>query len=415
MLAFAQNAADPRQRVREIRELVKQGEDAIPGIAAYVSDPVLDVRLEAVKQIAAIGGPRTLEPLLQFARDNDPEVQVWATDGLVNIYLPGYLRSGISRSVRRAGDSIRATFGDGRNDQIVEPYVMVAPPVVQALGRLARGGTSMESRANAARALGILRGQAALDDLVEALYSKDNQVMFEALVALQKIRDPAAGPKLAFLVRDLEKKIQLAALRAVGVLRAVDAAPDVRSIIADTKDSSLRTEALTALAMIAEPADHDVFVRYLTNRDADLRAAGAEGLARLRNPADVQVLTQAFNDERDSNPRLSMSFALVALGRREMTEFSPLRYLVNTLNRGAYRNVAMSFLTELARDKEVREALYPVLPGATRDEKTGLSIILARSGDRDTVPYLEALKNDSDLLVAEEGLRSLRALEARLR
>ena len=81
----------------------------------------------------------------------------------------------------------------------------------------------------------------------------------------------------------------------------------------------------------------------------------------------------------------------------------------------AYRNVAIAFLTELARDPEVRQAIYPVLTQATRDEKTGISIVRARSGDRDSEPYLEALLKDSDPEVMQEGTRSLRTLRTRVR
>src|ERR1019366_5282491 len=74
-------------------------------------------------------------------------------------------------------------------DQIVDGYVEVRPEAIEALGRQAVSGASIESRANACRALGILRGRTAIPQLAEALHSKDNQTMYEALVALQKIRD----------------------------------------------------------------------------------------------------------------------------------------------------------------------------------------------------------------------------------
>ena len=54
----------------------------------------------------------------------------------------------------------------------------------------------MDARANAARALGILRGRKAVPDLVEALHSKNTDVIYESLVALQKIRDESAGPRV---------------------------------------------------------------------------------------------------------------------------------------------------------------------------------------------------------------------------
>jgi HEAT repeat protein len=415
VLTFAQeNQGDTRQRVRSVRDMAEQGQDAVPKIAPYLRDIDLSVRLEAVKALDNIGGPKTVDALVEATRDNDPEIQIRAADGLVNVYLPGYLKTGLSGTLQRAGNSVRAKFTD-TNDQIIDAFVEVPLPVIQGLGRLARGGASIESRANAARALGILRGQAAVPDLLEALKSKDDRLMYESLFALQKIRDPASGPGLAFLLRDLNEKIQVAALEATGMLRNQEAAPVVRDVIDHARSVRIRREALSALAMLAEPDDHGVFLRYLTDKDDGLRAAGAEGLARLKNPADAPALEKAFEGERSANPRLSMAFAVVSLGNHQISEFSPLQYLVNTLNSKAYRNVAISFLTELTRDLAVRQAIYPGLAQATRDEKTGMSIVLARSGDRDSEPYLEGFVKDSDPEVMQEGTRSLRTLRTRVR
>ena len=62
----------------------------------------------------------------------------------------------------------------------------------------------------------------------------------------------------------------------------------------------------------------------------------------------------------------------------------------------------------------VRALLYQSLANATRDEKIQLAGVLARSGDQESVPYLEKLSHDADEQVAQEGLRALRALRARL-
>ena len=174
-------------------------------------------------------------------------------------------------------------------------------------------------------------------------------------------------------------------------------------------------QADEVLAMLSDPADRGIFLRYLADRDDGLRAASAEGLARLKNPADRIVLDKTFEAERNANARLSMAFAEVSLGNRQMSEFSPLQYLLNNLNVKAYRNVAIAFLTELARDSDVRQAIYPILTHATRDEKTGMSIVLARAGERDSEPFLEALLKDSDPEVMQEGTRSLRTLRTRVR
>jgi HEAT repeat protein len=412
-LVFAQSQPDARLRVRAVRDLAKQGEDGVTAIAAYLKDLDLDVRLETVKALDDIGGPKTVNPLVEALRDSDPEIQIRATDGLVNVYLPGFIKTSVSGTLKRSGNSVRARFSDG-NDQIIDGFVEVPPEVIQGLGRLARSSVSMESRANAARAVGILRGRAAVPDLLDALSSKDGQVMYESLVALQKIRDPASGPKLAYLVRDLEDKVQVAALQAVGILRAREAAPDVRDVFLHPRNQRVKREALEALAMIADPADHPIFIQNLVDKDDALRASAAEGLSRLKNPVDLPYLEKAFETERINTPRLSIAFALVSLGKTDVKEFSPLRYLVNSLNSSVYRAVALAFLTELLRDLPARQAVYPMFSTATREEKMGLSIVLARSGDKDSQPYLETLQSDPDPQVAQEGIRSLRTLRARL-
>jgi HEAT repeat protein len=415
VLACAQaDTQDTRQRAKAAREMGKQGEDAIPKLLPYVSDVDVSVRIEAVKALDEIGGPKTLEPLVKLAADPDPEIEIRATDGLVNIYLPGYLKSGLSGSLQRIGTSIKAKFTD-TNTQVIDAYIEVRPEVIAVLGKMARSGSGTDARANAARAVGILRGRAAIPDLIEALHSKDDSVMFESLTAIEKIRDPAAAPRIAFLLRDLEEKIQIAALSTTGILRNREAEPDVRDALEHARSIKVRRAALSALAMLGVPADHAIFLRYLSDKDDALRAAAAEGIARLKNPADRATMDGAFKAEHKMGPRLAVAFALVSLGNLDTAEFTPLRYLVNTLNLRSYQGVSLAYMTELARDQPVRTAAYTMLPRATKDEKIQLSTVFARSGDKDSVTYLETLSVDPDKDVAQEAIRSLRTLRARLK
>ena len=409
-LAFSQ---DVKQRARAAHDLGRQGEDAIPKLLPYVSDTDVTVRREAVKSLDDIAGPKTVDPLVQLVNDPDPEIDIRATDGLVNVYLPGYIRTGISGTFQHVGTSIKAKFSES-NDQVIDAYVEVHPEVIKALGTLVVHGADIQARANAARALGILRGKAAIPELVEALHSKDDQVMFESLTAIEKIRDPEAAPRIAFLVRDLEEKIQIAALSTTGILLNRDAAPDVRDALQHARNAKVRRAALTALAMLGTPTDHGIFLTYLTDKDDNLRSAAAEGLGRSKNPADLPTLETGFKNEHKMGPRLALAFALVSLGNLDTGEFSPLRYLINTLNVRSYQGVALAYDTELARDLKVRLAIYPMLPRATKDEKIQLCTIFARSGEKDTVPYLETLSVDPDKDVAPEAIRCLRTLRARL-
>ena len=103
-------------------------------IAPLLSDSDLEVRKEVVRAIVSIGTQHSLDPLVTATRDNDPEVQIAAADGLVNFYVPGYLQTGISKF----SSAIRSRF-DRENKDIVEPWVTVRPEVIEALGKLARG------------------------------------------------------------------------------------------------------------------------------------------------------------------------------------------------------------------------------------------------------------------------------------
>jgi len=400
-------------RPKDVREIAKNGSSAIPRLAELLKNPSKDVRVEAVKQLTEIGTQGSLDPLIQATRDNDPEVQARAADGLANFYYPGYVQSGLGGSLKRLGTGIKGMFTD-TDDQAIDAYVIVRPEVIAALGKLASGGGSVDARAGAARAVGVLRGKGAVPDLVEAVHSKDTDVIYESLVALRKIRDESAGPRVEFRLRDLDKKVQTAAIETVGLLHATDALPALGDILKHASDAGVRRAALTSIAMMPAESSRPLYAQYLHDKDEKLRAASAEGYARLRDAKDLPMVEQAWRDEGKTAPRLSLAFAQVMLGKTEVSQFSPLQFLIDNLNSAAYSGVALPFLVELARDDRVRNSLYPALPGATKDEKIGLAHVLARSGDQQSIPELQKLSTDKDADVAQEGLRALRTLQAKM-
>jgi hypothetical protein len=102
------------------------------------------------------------------------------------------------------------------------------------------------------------------------------------------------------------------------------------------------------------------------------------------------------------------------MGKTEMSEFSPLRYLVNTLNSSSRAMEARALLIEAARKPEVRRTLHDAMIRGTSDEKIYLAQVMAASGDSEQLPLLEQLSRDPDVKVAQEGLRALRVLKARV-
>src|SRR3979411_2773610 len=100
---FLLSAALSAQTPKDVRAVAKQGPSAIPTVPQYLNSPAADTRVEAIKQLIALGGKDTIDPLIRGTRDSDPEVQMHATDGLVNYYMPGYVKQGVGSSLIRAG------------------------------------------------------------------------------------------------------------------------------------------------------------------------------------------------------------------------------------------------------------------------------------------------------------------------
>lgn len=367
-----------------------------------------------MKAIAEIGSQYSLAPLTQALADTDPEVRIRATDGLVNFYVPGYAKTALSSSIRRTGDAVSGKFREAHEPRVLDPWIEARPEIIAAIARVLRESQDLLIRANAARALGVLRGRDAVPDLHAALRSKDTTLMYESLVALEKIRDPRSGPAVRFLFRDPEEKIAVAALETAGLVRSRETLPDIEAAYTRTSSAAVRRAALNALAAIGDPASRQRFVDAMSDNDEFLRAAAFEGLGRLQIPTDMPSIDAAFSSERKPRAKLAAAFALVNNGRLEPGEGSPLGYLISNLNSRAWSGIAEPYLIELARTKSVRTVLETALPAASKNEKIALSRVLAHSGDRETIAALERLSRDGEPAVMEEAIRALRTLKARI-
>ena len=409
LCAGAQDVLKPK----DVKEIGKGGSSAIPRLRELLKSGDRDVREEVVRQLTEIGPPNSLDPLIEATHDSDGDVQILATDGLVNFYLPGYVKTGIGGKLSKVTTGVKGRFTD-TNDQVIDAYINVRPDVIEALARLVKEGANMDARTNAARAVGILRGKGAVDALVDAAHSKNSQLIYESLVALQKIRDESAGPRVTFLVHDPDTKVQIAAIETTGLLRNMQALGDLADVLNRSKDMKVKRAALTAMAMLPDDKDRPVYQQYLHDKDDRMRAAAAEGYARLHNPQDDAAVSQAWQDESKPQPRLSLAFAMVMLGHRQLSEFSPLQYLINQLNSAAYNGEAVPLLVELARQQDVRQALYAPMASGTKAEKIGLAQVLGRSGDQSSIAPLQKLSSDPDPQVSQAALTAVRNIQARI-
>ncbi|MGH9583502.1 MAG: HEAT repeat domain-containing protein [Bryobacteraceae bacterium] len=419
LLALAASAqspdpSTPKQRISLIRDLGKKSPQAIPAIARYLRDPDRGVRVEAVKALVKLDTPASLTPLIEATRDNDPEIQIRATDGLVNDYLPGYVvTSGLTGPFTRGVRQAKAFF-NSRSDRVIDAATTIRPDVAQALARLITGAASDDARANAARAAGILRARPAVPALEKALQSKDSDTIFESLVALQKIGDRSAGPAVSFLALDLDQNVQDVALETIGVLRSKSSAPEVRIALRNARSSKIRRAALDTLAILGLPADRLVFLEYARDSDADLRISALEGLGRIREPKDEPVLETGYNQKNvDAKVHLAAAFALVDEGNVSRSEFAPLTYLIENLDQPGRGDTAVAYLTELCRREDVRKAVFAAVPQANKDQKIALCSVFAAVHARDAIPVLNKLSRDLDPDVSFAAAKALHTVQTR--
>ena len=410
---FAQEAdlqsADPKRRAKAAADLGKSGNsDDIPKLRALIKDSVADVRAEAVGGIVRIGTQHSLEPLAEATRDATPAIQAMAVDGLVNFYYVGYVKTGWSAALKQFGSNLKGRLAKPE-PKIIDAYVQVDPKVVAAIGRVITGGSSMESRANAARAAGVLRAKATQPQLMEALRSKDSTVMMESVRSIKKIGDTSVGPDLIFLLNDLDQDVQFEVVQTMGQLRVLEAVPELTNLVKTSDRKKIRRQSLISIAKMSDPEQRPLFVQYLGDRDKQLRAAAAEGLGRLGNQDDLKIVLDAFAREKNESARLSMAFAAVSLG-----DLSFLTYLYDGLNSSFHRLEARPFLVELARDRNVLEQLYDPLARGTNDQRRHLAYVISISGNKDSMPHLERLTRDTHPKVAQEAIRALKNLQARL-
>jgi HEAT repeat protein len=408
----ANRQSHKKEQISRIRQLEKESTSGLTELGGFLKDTDRGVRVEAVKAIVKIGTSSSLDPLLTATRDADGEVRVRSTEGMVNVYLPGYLTERSLSGYFTHGVRQVKSFFSARNDNVIDDDVNVRDDISQVIAEEINFGDEMPPRSNAALSAGVLRLKGTVPALVQALRAKDNDLIFESLVALQKIRDPAAGPGVAFLVRDLDERTQMTALETVGVLRSTEAAPDVRYAVENARNLKIRRAALSALAKLAVPEDRTIFRQYAINGDPELRTAALEGLGRVREPEDTPTL-QASYDETNADWRIHLgaAFALVNEGNVSTEEFSPLLYLVENLNSRTRENTANAYLKELIHREDVRTSIVKTLDGATHSQKLALCWIFAESHSDDLAPTLNRLGNDPDSEVATAAKRAVHVLQ----
>lgn len=401
---------DPKARIKAARNLSDSpdGFRNFELLAPLLQDESEDVRAAAVTALIKLRLIDAQPLLVDATADLSPRVQALAVDGLVDFFVPEYVQFGRLASIKGFADGLKRRFSKP-TPLIVPSYVSPNPEVILAIGEVARTGRSSDTRANAARAIGILRGHQALDALLEGVRSKQSTIIRESIVAMKKLADPSVGPDIVFLLRDPDPSVREAVIQTVGQLQTQEAVPTLAQLVEEDQRQDLRVEALVALAKIPENGQRRLFLRHLASKSKGFRAAAAEGLGRLGEGDDLELVKSHLSSEQSLPVRLSLAFAAVTMG-----DLTAIEVLVGGLNSTAHRMEARPFLIETSRNPEVLERLYLPLRSGSAPQRRHLAHVVAVSGTEESVFYLQGLTQDSNDDVAAAAIEALRILRSRL-
>jgi HEAT repeat protein len=375
---------------------------SIPALLPLAEDPDAGVRRQVELAFEQMGDIRVLPGLVQLSADSEPDIRDRSVHALVDVHLPR--TSGATAALTKFGNFINP-WSDEYGDVIVEPDVPVDASVVTAL-RARLGDSEDGIRRSAARGLGVLKGSAAIPELLQAIaQDRDTEVRFESVRALRKIGDASVGDRLLPGLNLNVDKVRNEIITTLGALKYREAVPELTRIFEEAKPAErARPLALSALADIADAASRPVFLGNKADKDVVIRTYACEGLARLN---DVGLLTMMAADrltEKNARVQAAQAFGLLRLGRKEY-----LDELVRALEKPATRDQAREYLIETqAAD---RSELFAARPknAASRAE---LADVMGLIGDKTALPALQELEQDSDQVVARNAERAIRRINA---
>jgi HEAT repeat protein len=408
---------DAARRLGERRERSQLAVEAL-AVAAR-KDEDRNVREEAVNSLGKIKDFSALPVMLDALKDDRVNVRNTAVRSLVMLYTEHDIDFIINR---REGWNWFNPFLDTSDHEIIEPYIMVDPSIINALGETARNDSERDVRISAIRALGALRGHAATPQLADAL-NADQDVRIDVIRTFIKIGDPAAGSYLTPFFRDSNHKVRTQAMVAAGLLKYKPAVEPLLSAygLGPEKKGAMskvvgkvkgrftylppRDEAaLWALSLIGDDRAEQTFVENMTDNDGDRRQYAFEGLARIGDARYLDQISRLVLTEKNGDVNLAQYWALYRMGSRPN-----IQYIVRKLDTDQQEQ-ARAYLLEATNPAD----LYPYIRSSNKETRREVIEILGRIGDSDTIKELEPVAQTSGAETADIATVAIKRIEWRL-
>jgi HEAT repeat protein len=378
-----------------------------------------NVRIEALQSLGMIKDFSALSEMIDALRDENADVRRIAIKSLVALYTEHDIDFILNR---REGWNLFNPFLDTKDREIVESYLAVDPTIVTAIGESARSDRQRDVRISAIRALGVLRGSAAIPHLADAL-TADQDVRIEVLRAFIKIGDPSAGRYLIPFFRDSNQKVRTQAMVAAGMLKYKPAVVPLLSVygLGPEKKGTMKLvtdkmkgrvtylpprdeAALWALSLIGDQRAEQIFVENMTSADADRRQYAIEGLARIADVRYLDQISRLVLTEKNNDVKLAEFWALYKFGSG-----ANIQYIVRKLETDQ-EDQARAYLMEVNSPAD----LYPYLRSSNTQIRRKVIEILGRIGDQDTIKELDPVVRTSGAATADVAALAIKRIDWRM-
>ena len=187
-----------------------------------------------------------------------------------------------------------------------------------ASAQAALGSSDVETRAAAARLLGLAKAKEASDALLAALADPDRAVSMAAGEALGRIADPANSSALMVMIEHPDEQVRLGAARALGLMKSGAAVEPLRAMLMNG-DGAAVTVAAQALGQIGTPAATDALLAALADAEMSPRRHAAVGALETMGEPAVGPLTELLTSSRDAIARQNSAEALGWIGSSQAT------------------------------------------------------------------------------------------------
>ncbi|HEX5658177.1 MAG TPA: HEAT repeat domain-containing protein, partial [Polyangiales bacterium] len=387
--------ADPGVRALAAEALARAGAvSATPQLFALLEDPQPRVVHAATAALSALGNDQTEGLALRAAASAMPEVR------RAGLRILGYF------GYPRAFDAFRTALyeRDQRlRDAAAAGLAILDEPRARPLLIEAAGEADPKLRAVAVRALGQAEpSDEALIVLRAALADADSWVRYYACQALGRLRVEAALDELVQRLSDPAGHVRVAAVEALAHLPgAVEA---LRSCVASA-DPDMQRAALLGLGLRADVSSLPTFLQAAHSDDAASRLVALSALASLHEPSALQALAAAARDDDESVRSAAVGYLQAAPGG------SPL--LIALLADGVERTRVASALS--SPHVERVSSLLQGLADADDALATLLTSCLAKLGGtpgRDGLIAALMLDNKAARMAAAHALAALGTREA---